>query len=286
MQWYRDPHVRASLPVHNTPGGPGGNRDQNDPTYLSLMSPRDYGFPNIMTELMKHVPYPPNESSSRNELVPGLTVADVYDILTQEPKWHAAVGLLGNIIEEFLPTAASVPSAWRAMSIRDRVMAIHQVLVRFGPPASGSELDDQHLLGGLLMMVAMGRVAPGGLNYGVRDDQTWLKVVKLGSKEKSDDGKMTFPWASTAVDFQHWYTQSFNVCVPVFDELMIQLAKKDPRITPDFLFVWKRGWTNTFLNLRWSPTRRGNGRQRRPPDKANHQNPASHYIIIDSKTFA
>jgi len=251
MQWYKDPYVRVSLPV-NTPGAASGNRDRNDRTSLSLMSPRDYCFPNIMTELMKHVPFQPNnESNSRNnELVPGLTVADVYDVLTQEPKWHAGIRLLSEIVQQFLPTAASVPTAWRAMSIRDRVMAIHQVIVRFpstdGPPACGSEEEDRDLrvLSGLLitvaMGVAMGRGAVGRLNYGVRDDQTWLSVVKLGSKERSDNGTTTCPWASSAKMFQKWYTHSYNVCGPVFSELIVQLAEKNPHIAPSFFHFEER----------------------------------------------
>jgi len=231
FQWYKDPHTLISTPF-NPIGRELLGRDLPDRKLLegSINSPRSFHFPKLIGFLMQCAPLP--NLAETNEVLPGLNVADVYNLITHEStNWldDSSIGPLAGFLRPFLETAKTVPSAWQAFLVKDRVIAIDKVLTAFHFRDSSPD-EDMILTGGLLVGAAMGMET----TLTVRDDSMFLKVAKLGSREKIDDGNPDSPltpWAANSDYFKCYYDKSNNPCGVVFGTLIEELLRNGKGFT-------------------------------------------------------
>jgi len=75
-----------------------------------------------------------------------------------------------------------------------------------------------------------------GCNHanGVRDDVLWLKVVKLASTTKSDDGT-DFPYGKHPGHFQLWCDSAGLAAVPLLQQLIDTSLRPSPRFSSDLI---------------------------------------------------
>ena len=109
MQLYADPYTRASLPV--------------DPD----SSPRDNEFPCLLESLLHILPDDPLDSTA---LVPGLTVHEIFQIITSEPHYYRSMESFAGlgISNRLLLSVSAKPMAWEAFSVEARASIAHKLL--------------------------------------------------------------------------------------------------------------------------------------------------------------
>jgi len=224
FEWYKDPHTLISIPYHLNKEDLEllVGRDIPDRKVLvdRFNSLRTFHLPKLFGYLAKSAPFP--NLVAKNEVIPGLTVADGYRLVTHDStNFIEGIGALSQLAEIFLPTTKTVPAAWQAFSVEDRVDAVDKVIkaFRIRDPTVHDD-DDVTLVGTLFLSAAIGLDTPLTL----RDDAIFLKVVKLGKRTTFDDDTAT-PWAANADFFNAYYNKAYNPCVMSFGSLINGLLR-------------------------------------------------------------